>query len=754
MWTCLVGGAASHSRQQLLLRFLFGDDSFMPKAASSSKKEPSNSPQAETPVAATVAAPIATSGSADGKYTVVARRYRPRDFSELVGQQTVVQALTTAIQTNRVGHAYLFTGARGVGKTSSARIFAKALNASADGSGAFDPNSDVAQAIDSGEDMDVLEIDGASNRGIDEIRQLRASVSARPSRSPYKIYIIDEVHMLTVQAFNALLKTLEEPPPHVKFIFCTTDPEKVPITVLSRCQRFDFAPVKTDQILERLQFICKNEGATAEPEALQLIARRAAGSMRDSQSLLEQILSFADSKITTATVHEMLGTADESRLAEIADALINRDSAQVLLLLHQAVEAGVDAGQLGEQILGYLRDMMTIGVGASVELLRTANPARAEELVAAAKRWGTMTLLSAIQILDESLVKMRHSTQSRTILEVAMVQICHLQDLQGLADLIRGLQAGKSPPTIASASSTTAPGRIAVAPAARQQLSSDPEKKKPELIAPAQTAASIPPTIDLANDSVHEAVDDSLGSEQMPEPNSNELSSADQQPFANAATSLDSLSEDNSKAMHVALNGPNGELTKPEPMVLATGFDFAAIGPIATEASAYGSGEMSASSPQSNDVFDTSTEQGHDADATTPMSYWLQALSHVDGMVADYASMVVKVESVGKQASPKGTDAINWTAFFPLGADLAMRHCNELAHRKSIEAALQTVVSQPIHLTLQMSNLPPRVNAAMPKPAAPIVNQPTLVRKYSEHPLVKSLIKSIDGDIIRVDIKP
>jgi hypothetical protein len=156
----------------------------------------------------------------------------------------------------------------------------------------------------------------------------------------------------------------------------------------------------------------------------------------------------------------------------------------------------------------------------------------------------------------------------------------------------------------------------------------------------------------------------------------------------------------------------------------------------------------------SNDVFDTSTEQGRDADATTLMGCWQQALSHVDGMVADYASMVIKVESVVKQASLNGTDAINWTAFFPLGADLAMRHCNELAHRKSIEAALQTVVSQPIHLTLQMSSLPPKVNADTPKPVAPILNQPTLVRKYSEHPLVKSLIKSIDGDIVRVDIKP
>jgi DNA polymerase III subunit gamma/tau len=728
VWTCLVRGVASHSRKLLLSRFLVGDDSFMPKAASSSKKEASNSPQDENPVAATVDAPIATPGSADGKYTVVARRYRPRDFSELVGQQTVVQALTTAIQTNRVGHAYLFTGARGVGKTSSARIFAKALNASADGSGAFDPNSDVAQAIDSGEDMDVLEIDGASNRGIDEIRQLRASVSARPSRSPYKIYIIDEVHMLTMPAFNALLKTLEEPPPHVKFIFCTTDPEKVPITVLSRCQRFDFAPVKTDQILERLQFICKNEGATAEPEALQLIARRAAGSMRDSQSLLEQILSFADSKITTATVHEMLGTADESRLAEIADALINRDNAQVLLLLHQAVEAGVDAGQLGEQILGYLRDMMTIGVGASVELLRTANPARAEELAAAAKRWGTMTLLSAIQILDGSLVKMRHSTQSRTILEVAMVQICHLQDLQGLADLIRGLQAGKSPPTIPSASSTTAPGRVAAA--APKQLSSDTEKKKPELIAATRVDVSIP-SIDVANDSVHEAINNSLGSDQEPKAKAIELRSADLQNFATAVTSLDSLAQDNS----MPPSTPSSTVfSEEQPNELSV--------------------ENSAATHLAKDASNSSTEQGYDAVATTPMGSWKQALSHVDGMVADYASMVVKIESVGKQASPNGTDAINWTAFFPLGADLAMRHCNDLTHRKSIEAALQTVVSQPIHLTLQMSNLPPRVNAATPKPVAPIANQPTLVRKYSEHPLVKSLIKSIDGDIVRVDIKP
>ena len=179
-------------------------------------------------------------------YTVVARRYRPKSFDELVGQDTVAQGLMRAIETDRVGHAYLFTGARGVGKTTSARIFAKMLNASNDHSGHFNPESEVAKAIDAGDDMDVIEIDGASNNGVEEIRVLRSNVSVRPTRGKYKIYIIDEVHMLTNNAFNALLKTLEEPPEHVKFIFCTTEPDKLPATVLSRCQRFDFPPVKLD----------------------------------------------------------------------------------------------------------------------------------------------------------------------------------------------------------------------------------------------------------------------------------------------------------------------------------------------------------------------------------------------------------------------------------------------------------------------------------------------------------------------------
>ena len=381
------------------------------------------------------------------KYTVVARRYRPKTFGELVGQDTVAHALLRAIETHRVGHAYLFTGARGVGKTSTARIFAKALNASDDGTGNFDPGSEIALAIDSGDDMDVIEIDGASNRGIDEIRQLRSNASIRPTRSKYKIYIIDEVHMLTTQAFNALLKTLEEPPGHVKFIFCTTDPEKIPITVLSRCQRFDFPPVHTDQILGRLRLICDTEGTQADEAALRLIARRAAGSMRDSQSLLEQLLSFGGSRITVEDVHAMLGTADETRLASFASCMIDRNPSAALVELDQAVSAGVDPGQLAEQLLGYLRDMMAVSIGGPADLMRTANPNSFDQLRDAGKSWGTMTLLSAMQLLDETIVRMKHSVQSRILLEVALVQICSLVDLQALADVVKGLSQNQVPAT-------------------------------------------------------------------------------------------------------------------------------------------------------------------------------------------------------------------------------------------------------------------------------------------------------------------
>ena len=427
-------------------------------------------------------------------YTVVARRYRPQSFEQLVGQEHIAHALHAAIRSGRVGHAYLFTGARGVGKTSSARIFAKALNVPSDADPAL--AAEISQAIEAGEDMDVIEIDGASNRGIEEIRQLRANVHVRPSRAPYKIYIIDEVHMLTHQAFNALLKTLEEPPPHVKFIFCTTDPDKLPITVLSRCQRFDFVPIKLEAIQTRLAEICAAEGYQADESALALLARRAAGSMRDSQSLLEQVISFSAGHITVEQVQQLLGIADEGRLLELAQALADHDPLRCIQLAQQAAAQGADAGQLAEQLLNYLRDIMAVGIGGGPELLRLANPAGHGQLHTLAQSWGVQTVLSAIQILDEALVRMRSSVAASALLEVALVQICQLEQLasipallEALAETAGGHSGGASRATAsgsAAAASRNPPGEKKNEPSLSEPPAGQAVAKKATAAAPAR----------------------------------------------------------------------------------------------------------------------------------------------------------------------------------------------------------------------------------------------------------------------------
>lgn len=383
--------------------------------------------------------------SEPGEYVVVARRYRPKTFTELVGQDQVARALGNAILTHRVGHAYLFTGARGVGKTSTARILAKCLNCEQGPTVTPCGECDACLRIGSGDDVDVLEIDGASNRGIDEIRQLRSNVNVRPSRSRFKIYIIDEVHMLTTGAFNALLKTLEEPPEHVKFIFCTTDADKIPITVLSRCQRFDFAPVATDAIMQRLRRIVQEEGVAADDDALRLLARRAAGSMRDSQSLLEQVLSFSGQRITEDDVHVLLGTAHTGRLHSIVRDLIARDAAAALRELDAAVREGVDLGQLMEQLVGYLRDVAAALVGCQPDLMLYVSSTEFDEVRQAGQQWGLETVLAALQILDQALTRMRQATQVRTLAEIALVRICKLDDLESLAGLIAQLRGGPGP---------------------------------------------------------------------------------------------------------------------------------------------------------------------------------------------------------------------------------------------------------------------------------------------------------------------
>ena len=376
-------------------------------------------------------------------YTVLARRFRPQTFDEVIGQENVAQALKNAIRGDRVAHAYLFTGARGVGKTSMARILAKALNCPNASEGVPCNSCEICDSISRGSDVDVLEIDGASNRGIDDIRSLRANVSVRSMRTQFKLYIIDEVHMLTREAFNALLKTLEEPPPNVKFVFCTTEPNKVPDTILSRCQRFDFASIATQSIMTRLRQIADAEGYTVEPAALELVARRAGGSMRDSQSLFDQVLAFGDETISAADVHRLLGTAGDDRLVEFFDAIIARDRATTLGLLDAAMQDGVQLGELLDQLLDYTRDLMVLASGAeSVALASVAQDTR-ERLSDQAQQWKLETIVAAMQILADTKTRIFRASYGRSLAELALVRLTMLQDLSRIPEILAGIPAAQ-----------------------------------------------------------------------------------------------------------------------------------------------------------------------------------------------------------------------------------------------------------------------------------------------------------------------
>lgn len=401
-----------------------------------------------------------------GSYQVVARRYRPKTFEELVGQKHIAHALSNALTTGRVGHAYLFTGARGVGKTSTARIFAKSLNCVIGPTLIPCGDCDSCRSVSTGEDIDVLEIDGASNRGIDEIRQLRQNASICPSRSKFKIYIIDEVHMLTREAFNALLKILEEPPEHVKFIFCTTEPSKIPITILSRCQRFDFAGIETTAISQRLAGIAANEHVEADAGVFETLARRAAGSMRDAQSLLEQLLSFAPEHISLADVHEMLGTANDQLLFRLLEAMLRCEPAIIFTELEAAASEGVDFGVMVEQMMGLLRDLLVVASGGDAPLMLFCSTTQFDQVKSIANAFGLHRILASLQILDQTHTKMRFSTQGRVLTELALVRIAHLDHFQMISVLLDRLREGNLPP-IPTAPSATQPVAPLVKPVQR-----------------------------------------------------------------------------------------------------------------------------------------------------------------------------------------------------------------------------------------------------------------------------------------------
>lgn len=291
-------------------------------------------------------------------YQVIARKWRPQTFDDVVGQDHVVRTLKNAIARNRIAHAYLFVGPRGTGKTSTARIFAKALNCTDGPRADFDPNDPACLAIADGSHLDVMEIDGASNNGVDQVRDLRETVQYAPAQGKYKVYIIDEVHMLSAQAFNALLKTLEEPPEHVKFVFATTDPQKVLPTIVSRCQRFDLKPIPPDLIVERLKKIGAAEGIKASDAALQSIARMADGGMRDAQSIFDQMISFCGNEIGEADVLDVYGLVAAEKVAELAGAVAAGDHQKLVAIVDECDRNGRDLVRLLADLQALVREAL------------------------------------------------------------------------------------------------------------------------------------------------------------------------------------------------------------------------------------------------------------------------------------------------------------------------------------------------------------------------------------------------------------
>lgn len=302
------------------------------------------------------------------------RKWRSQTFAEVIGQTHITQTLQNALETNRVGHAYLFTGPRGTGKTSTARILAKAVNCTGQGTKPC-TQCNICQAVSEGRLMDLIEIDAASNTSVDDIRDLREKVDFRPGQAEIKFYIIDEVHMLSKSAFNALLKTLEEPPAHVIFVLATTEPERIPATITSRCQRFDFRRIKIEDVADWLQHICNEEKIEADPDALTLIARQGGGSMRDSISLLDQLTTYGDEGLTLDLVRSVLGTADSSATQRLVDYITQGEVSAGLRFINEVIQEGIDPRQFTLQLLEYMRGLLLIKYDNGQQFLNLPNEA-------------------------------------------------------------------------------------------------------------------------------------------------------------------------------------------------------------------------------------------------------------------------------------------------------------------------------------------------------------------------------------------
>ncbi|MBU4306159.1 MAG: DNA polymerase III subunit gamma/tau [Candidatus Omnitrophica bacterium] len=367
-----------------------------------------------------------------------ALKYRPKDFDEIVDQEHIAVTLKNAISRDKLAHAYLFSGPRGIGKTSTARILAKALNCIKGPTPKPCNKCDSCVQISEGRSMDVLEIDGASNRGIDEIRTLRDNVKFAPSFCRFKIYIIDEVHMLTTEAFNALLKTLEEPPAHVKFIFATTEPHKVLPTILSRCQRFDFHKITSEGIIAKLKQLCREENIQCEEEALFALTRASEGSLRDAEVVLDQLNSFSSGKITLEAVNSVLGLVSQEVIFNISDQLDKPHTADNLALLDNLIQQGKEPAQLIGSLIEHFRNMMLVKCGCSQLVVLPKEDK--ERLDGQSKSFALENILYCISVLTQTQERMKRQGLGRLLLEMALVKLSRQEELLPLSVLLEKLR--------------------------------------------------------------------------------------------------------------------------------------------------------------------------------------------------------------------------------------------------------------------------------------------------------------------------
>jgi DNA polymerase-3 subunit gamma/tau len=448
-------------------------------------------------------------------YQVIARKYRPQCFPEVVGQEHVTQTLSNAISQNRIAHAYLFVGPRGTGKTTIARIFAKCLNCTGGPNANFAEDDPKCREIAEGRSMDVLEIDGASNRGIDEIRELRDTVKYVPTSSKFKIYIIDEVHMLTKEAFNALLKTLEEPPEHVKFMFATTEPEKILPTILSRCQRFDLRRIPATLIVKHLSEIAASEKVKIDEAALYAIARGAEGGMRDAESTLDQLISFCGESIQESDVLSMFGLTARAQIMALGSAIIHGNSDATLREFNDLAANGKDLARLVADLLGHFRNILIYQVSKGDLSLLEISEREATAIAEQAKNLRADTLTRIMEVLTDTESRLRETASKKILIEIGLLKAIEARNamsidavLSKLQDLRNGSGAVEAP-----ARTQTAPRSTAGSAPTSERVMSEPSRISTvaEDIS-ARTAAPAPVTTEIQPSLQNEAATPAVSS--------------------------------------------------------------------------------------------------------------------------------------------------------------------------------------------------------------------------------------------------